>query len=195
VNYRGNARLIERLAAEYVLGTLRGRARQRFARLVREDASVAQAVRDWEARLLPMSAAVREVAPPRRVWRTLAARLRFTEPTGVGDTAKLRQNLAFWRNLGLVASGCTLALVAALVLRPPQPSLLEKGAQTRQQQSYVATLADKNGRVVLLAYAERNSNELWLKKSGVQAIDAATQSLELWGLPAQEGAPPRPIRR
>ena len=187
MNVRGNARLTDRLAAEYVLGTLRGRARARFARLAREDAAVGQAVRRWEERLLPMSAAVLEVAPPRRLWRALAARLRF-EPAG-----RLWDSLGFWRNLGLVASGCAAALVVLLALRPSLFAPADKGAQTRQQQSYVATLADKNGRIVLLAYAERNSDELWLKKSGVQPVDASTQALELWGLPAQEGAPPRSL--
>ena len=45
--------LIERLAAEYVLGTLHGGARRRFARLMFDRADVRLAVASWEARLTP----------------------------------------------------------------------------------------------------------------------------------------------
>jgi anti-sigma-K factor RskA len=185
--------LIERLAAEYVLGTLRGRARLRFARLAREDAIVAQAVREWEERLLPMSSAVPELMPPARVWRALSARLGLARSTPAASAGGgLWESLAFWRNLGLVASGCAAALVVALALQRHAPSSLESArTAARQQQSYVATLADAKGQVVLLAYAERNSDELWLKNSGMQAIDAGTQALQLWGL--QQGAAPRSL--
>jgi len=76
MDYHRNPELIERLAAEYVLGTLRGPARLRLARLMREDATVAHAVRGWEARLTPMASALREVRPHRRVWSAIEARLR-----------------------------------------------------------------------------------------------------------------------
>jgi anti-sigma-K factor RskA len=54
MNYIRNPELIERLAAQYALGTLRGRARLRFARLARENATVARTLREWENRLVRM---------------------------------------------------------------------------------------------------------------------------------------------
>ena len=50
MNYQ-NARLRRLLAAEYVLGTLRGPARRRFERLARGDAALRAEQYFWEARL------------------------------------------------------------------------------------------------------------------------------------------------
>ena len=61
------------LAAEYVLGTLRGRARQRFETLMQDDRELANAVRAWEDWLTPLSERVQPVEPPERVWRALNA--------------------------------------------------------------------------------------------------------------------------
>jgi anti-sigma-K factor RskA len=112
MNYERNPELIERLAAQYALGTLRGRARLRFARLARENAAVARALREWENRLGPMSLAVAEVRPHRRVWKAIQARL--PESGGRWDS------LAFWRNLGLVLPGCA----ACGGLRRARPALV-----------------------------------------------------------------------
>jgi anti-sigma-K factor RskA len=188
MNYARNPDLIERLAAQYALGTLRGRARLRFARLARENAGVARAVREWENRLGPMSLAVREVRPHRRVWKAIQARL--PEPGGAWDS------LAFWRNLGLMASGCAAALLVAFVVRDPRfgPVPAEKiAAPTQMQPAYVAMLSDKAGKVVLLAYADRRSDELWLKASDMQSIDSGKQVFELWGLPKEPGGAPKSL--
>ena len=188
MNYARNPELIERLAAQYALGTLRGRARLRFARLARENATVARALREWENRLGPMSLAVREVRPHRRVWKAIQARL--------PDSGGAWDSLAFWRNLGLVASGCAVALLVAFVVRDPRfgPVPLEKTAAPAQMQpAYVAMLSDKAGKVVLLAYADRRSDELWLKASDMQSIDSEKQVFELWGLPKEPGGAPKSL--
>ena len=69
------------LAGEYVLGTLRGRARQRLKRLARTDRIVADAVRGWEERLLPLAEALPPIAPPSRVWAAILARIRSAATT------------------------------------------------------------------------------------------------------------------
>ena len=188
MNYARNPELIERLAAQYALGTLRGRARLRFARLASENAVVARAMLEWENRLAPMSLAVREVRPHRRVWKAIQARL--PEARGTWES------LAFWRNLGLVASGCAAALLVAFVVRDPRfgPVPVEKTAAPAQMQpAYVARLSDKAGKVVLLAYANRHSEELWLKASDMQSIDSEKQVFELWGLPKEPGGAPKSL--
>jgi anti-sigma-K factor RskA len=188
MNYARNPELIERLAAQYALGTLRGRARLRFARLARENATAARALREWENRLGPMSIAVREVRPHRRVWKAIQARL--PESAGPWDS------LAFWRNLGLVASGCAAALLVAFVVRDPRfgPIPVERIAASAQMQpAYVAVLSDKAGKVALLAYADRRSDELWLKASDLQSIDSERQVFELWGLPKEPGGAPKSL--
>ena len=72
MNYRNKPELIDRLAAEYVLGTLTGGARRRFAAWLANDAALRRSVGEWEARLTPMAAAVREIAPPKALWPKIA---------------------------------------------------------------------------------------------------------------------------
>src|SRR4029077_2827949 len=54
MNY-GDPELIDLLAAEYVLGTLRGRARQRFERVATSNTPVRAGIAFWEERLLPLA--------------------------------------------------------------------------------------------------------------------------------------------
>ena len=75
MNYLNNRGLCEKLAAEYVLGTLRGPAARRFARLAGDHATVKLMVSEWEARLTPMAEAIPERAPPSLLWPSIAARI------------------------------------------------------------------------------------------------------------------------
>jgi anti-sigma-K factor RskA len=109
--------LRDSLAAEYVVGTLRGRARARFESLLRYDPGLRRLVAEWEARLTPLAAGAGEIAPPARVWQAVARRVGGSERTGwLGS-------LAFWRGLAATASVFTvvLALVIGLAPRPAPP--------------------------------------------------------------------------
>jgi anti-sigma-K factor RskA len=194
MRYRDKPELIDRLAAEFVLGTLSGGARRRFQAWMEADAAVRLAVSEWEARLNPMAEAVAPVTPAPKVWQAVQRNL-GPEPraeTGGG----LWQNLAFWRGFGLAASAVAAGLVVYVGVRPPQvverervvervverPMRVSDGANPWQP-SYVATLKDKSGKTMLMLYVGRNSDEVWMKYEG----DAMPQgaSLELWGLDAQ----------
>jgi len=89
-------------------------------------------------------------------------------------------------------------LLVAIALRQPrltgvpfQGIVETPGA--RMQESYVAALSDKSGKVVLLAYAARDSDRLWLKRNGMRTTDPAQQALQLWGLPKERGAAPKSL--
>ncbi len=194
MRYRGKPALQDRLAAEYVLGTLRGRARARFQAWLREDAALRRTVGEWESRLAPMAAAIAEVRPPRRVWTLIQSRVGGGAPEAKGG---FWDSLAFWRNWGLVATGCAAALVAAMALRPPDTIEVVKTVEVPlkgMQPSYVALLhaTQDSEKLVFVAYAGRNSDELWVKK--VALGDApAEHGYELWGLPATAGEPPKSL--
>ena len=166
--------LRERLAAEYALGTLRGRARAAFRRRAREDAALAAVVARWEERLMPLADGVQAVAPPRRLWRDIEARL---------DRTPAREDLAsrlrFWRALGLAASLACAALVSAglvLVRTTQRPA-------TQFPDSYLAVLSDaRTARAVLVVSAARHGSTLYVKTLD-PSIHVANASLELWALP------------
>src|SRR5688572_31135677 len=86
-----NPQLRDRLAAEYVLGTLRGRARERFDALLRSDYELRRTVATWEARLSPLAAAAGEIAPPARVWQSIARQISGSA------SIESRAGLSFWR--------------------------------------------------------------------------------------------------
>ncbi len=197
MRYRDKPELQDRLAAEFVLGTLRGRARLRFQSWMREDAALRRTVNEWEERLAPMALAVREVQPPKRVWKNIEARIAATPAAGARGnkpaTPGLWESLAFWRGWGLVTSGLAASLIVAMALgsRAPAPALPSVPSASMQP-SYIATLEDQNRRVVFVAYAARVSDELWVKRIGMQPI-RDDQSYELWALPPKAGEAPKSL--
>jgi anti-sigma-K factor RskA len=98
-------------------------------------------------------------------------------------------NLAFWRNLGLAASGMAAGLLAAIIFIAPQaPSpapapVVVRVPSGEMAATYLAVLSDpKTQRPVLVVSAARSSNELWVKTLD-PAIHVPDRSLELWALP------------
>jgi anti-sigma-K factor RskA len=69
-----NRELLDRLAAEYVLGTLRHRARRRFERWLLSP-QVGALVKAWEVRLAGLEPQLEPVTPPDTVWRGIEDRL------------------------------------------------------------------------------------------------------------------------
>jgi anti-sigma-K factor RskA len=190
MNWKRNPALQDRLAAEYALGTLRGAARLRFMRWMREDAALRSRVAEWDARLVPLATAIAPAAPPARVWEAISARVGRAAPQPRGG---LWEAVAFWRGLGLAASGMAAALLAANILVQPQqlpapaPVLVQVPAGELGA-AYLAVLSDaKTQKPVLLVSAGRKSNELFVKTLD-PAIHVDEKSLELWALPAG-GAP------
>jgi len=113
--------LADRLAAEYVAGTLRGPARQRFETLLPAHASLRNAVRAWQDRLMPLTLAIEPQQPSPRVWTRIEQRIGTPANSSPPKVqAGSRRQLAFWRGLAGLASTATVVL--AIVLALPQPA-------------------------------------------------------------------------
>lgn len=203
MDYRNKPQLRDALAAEYVLGTLAGGARRRFEAWLKQDAALRITVNEWENRLTPMAAAVREVTPPARVWNQIATRiapkgairLASAGTQAASQAPSLWESLAFWRGFGLTASAAAAALAVFVGVRPPEivervqvvervverPIPVADGTAAHQP-SYVAALKDAKGNTVLMIYAGRKAGEMWVKYLGDSMPGEA--SLELWGLDA-----------
>jgi anti-sigma-K factor RskA len=135
MNY-ANARLRRMLAAEYVLGTLRGPARRRFERLARADQALRAEQYFWEARLGRLAARVQPVTPAPTVWISLQRRIQS------GSSAPLRRSAAARRPRPPRLVWAGIAMAAALVLavfvgRQPQAP---ETPPAQQQPAYVAQL-------------------------------------------------------
>lgn len=194
-----NRELIERLAADYAVGALRGPARRRFERLMAANATIAHVVEGWSLKLDALAEAAPQVAPPAAAWARIEARIteaeaRATRPAqrrSLGEllfgrpmtvpslaTSGLWYCVGFWRTLGLVAAAAVIALVV-YVANAPQ---FGPAATT-----HVAVLAGGDAKPALVADLDLQSGRLHLKSFAVAAVESG-KSLELWVLPPA-GAP------
>ena len=181
-----NPELRDRLAAEYALGTLRGAARRRFQRLMRDDPGLRDLALGWEMRLNNMAAVVKPVTPRPEVWQAIdralgpVPRPQHERP---GLLSVLWDSLGFWR----ASAFSGLAVAAALILfialgRPPV------APETR----YIAVLIDDKATPVLVASLEAEDGKLSIKSVKPTNV-AADKDLELWLVPPQQGASPRSL--
>jgi anti-sigma-K factor RskA len=115
------AELRHALAAEYVLGTMRGRARERFRRLAESDRELAAVVAQWEDFLTPLAGGVAPVEPPSRVWAAIESRIASRNARGA-PARGLWSSLAFWRTFGLGLTAMAVLIMLFGPLRAPAPS-------------------------------------------------------------------------
>jgi anti-sigma-K factor RskA len=179
----GRPELADRLAAEYVLGTLRGPARRRFEALLAAHPALRSAVRRWEEQLSPLADSVPPVAPPERVWAGIETRLFPAEAAAARAEAaapvRWWNALGLWRGLSALASTAAVALLVVALQAPPvQPPIVvvlatNPGAGVATNASFVASLS-ADGRALVL------------KPLNAPTLTAA-QALELWSVPAQGG--------
>ena len=116
--------LADRLAADYVAGTMRGAARRRFEALLPAHATLRVAERAWRDRLMPLTAAVAPVAPSAAVWPRIEARIHGA-PAAASEPAGWWRRLAFWRGLSGLATAAAVAMgVLVAVPGPTQPPII-----------------------------------------------------------------------
>ncbi len=177
--------LADRLAAEYVLGTLGGPARRRFETLLPAHPALRLAVASWQQHLQPLAehaalaAQAAPVQPGAAVWQSVQARL-FGD-SRAPQPQRWWQQLAVWQSLsglalaGLVGLGVLLGNPQPLA--PPIIVVLAANADAGAgavPASFVLSL-NADGRTGVLRPVETPTL-------------TASQALELWAVPA-EGAP------
>ena len=111
--------LRDKLAAEYVLGTLSARARRRFEIYLRGNPQLRRAVAEWETRLAPLTGVLPAVEPPARVWQAIKTRLQIGRKAQTG----FWENLSFWRVSSFASGLLALALLVFVALPKPETPL------------------------------------------------------------------------
>jgi anti-sigma-K factor RskA len=174
----GRGALADALAAEYVIGTLRGGARRRFEALLPAHSELRQATLAWHERLMPLTAVIPPVQPSSEVWRRISDRLERRQDAGLRSPW---QRLAFWRGLAAFASVAAVSL--AILLGNPRavaPPIVVILAATDAAASGAATAP-------IVASISGDGATL-VTKPIVPVAVRADRSLELWAVPTQ-GAP------
>jgi anti-sigma-K factor RskA len=164
--------LRDALAAEYVLGTLHGRARQRMERLLQVDPELRRRVHAWRERLAPLDAATAPVSPPGQVWPRIAARIGARARPG---TPAWWDSLPFWRGTALasfVLAGVLAAVLGALSPRTPEMMVVVMSDQSQRPAMTVSWQPEDRGRkqlrVRVHGHAEMGPEtawELWMLRS------------------------------
>lgn len=193
--------LLDRLAASYALGTLRGAARRRFEAMAREQAPVRAAALIWQSRFSSINELQPDVAPEPAVWTRIenlvlaereqaalqAARAKATAQSENDKrwSAWLR-SLTVWRVASAAGAVATVAAVTVgLNLRQELGSEIAKlqtQLQATPQIEYVAVLADDKAAASMLVTFDPKNKKLTLQRVGGYQ-EASDRSLQLWALP------------
>ncbi|MDE2615851.1 MAG: anti-sigma factor [Burkholderiales bacterium] len=191
--------LLDRLAASYALGTLRGGARRRFETLARQQPAVQLACQHWQGRLAGLTELQPAIEPPPYVWTRIQNLLQVRAQALPGATPSAGpgwwQSLLVWR--GIAAAGVAATMTAVVVgLQVNEVLRAQSGAQIAElrqqlqaapQIQYVAVLADDRSAASMLVTFDPKSNTLVLQRVGGYQ-EGRDKSLQLWALPPA-GAP------
>ncbi|MBI3716932.1 MAG: anti-sigma factor [Betaproteobacteria bacterium] len=160
--------LRNRIAAEYVLGTLRGGARRRFVEMMSADSGLRAEVERWESHLMPLADRLAPVEAPARVWKKIQARIGPSRQTETG----------WWTRATVGLASFAAALVLAVALVP----YLQRG-----EEAPVLTAVLEDMGVARMIVEQPKSGLLTVRM--VKAWKAAPDnSLELWVI-AADGSP------
>jgi anti-sigma-K factor RskA len=169
-----NRELLDRLAAEYVLGTLRYRARRRFERWLLSP-QVGALVKAWEDRLAGLEPRLAPVTPPTTVWTGIENRLelRSLQRRPAARWLAIAASLAFFITIGVL-----MTYRPDTVVTPPVSTLA-----STQKSFLQADPATIYWRVEVLG----DNQEISLHVQQVHDLPPG-KAHELWALP-EGGAP------
>ncbi|EGI77774.1 anti-sigma factor [Hylemonella gracilis] len=171
MNWYRNPSAIDPLAAAYVAGTLRGRARRRFDHVMQGQPALAAAVNVWTERLSPLHEHLPRQEPSARLWRRIASVT--IDPQ--------RAALSWWRRLlapipaGALALGLTMGVLTPAVWQ--EHLRQERGMQLPE--SYVGVLGTAQGQPGLVISSLRHSRVVDVKQVSPVTVPVG-QTLYLW---------------
>ncbi|MBB1331950.1 anti-sigma factor [Pseudoalteromonas sp. SR44-5] len=174
MNY-DNQKLIDMLAAEYVLGTLKGSARKRFQRLMLSSNRVREATWMWEQHLNNLASSIKSVPPDSHVWEAISQRI--DPQQAVVPNNVIQPKTSIWQAWSLIATAASIVL--ALIIWQPQTPV---GQNTQQ----IALFKDASEKP--LWFIDINEQGLSIKAS--DKLTARTdKDYELWMILKGQDAP------
>jgi anti-sigma-K factor RskA len=206
--------LLDRLAAAYALGTLRGGARRRFEAMARTSPTVRSRALLWQERFAAITELQPGEMPSPNVWKRIE-NLIAAQRSGAAREAQQpalveawRRALRLWRGAALAGTFATIAAIGVSVylgaevdrsqsqvaqLERERGALAQRSVQLASQLQaapeiqYVAVLADEHSSASMLVTFDPKHNTLTVKRLGAFQ-EGPEKSLQLWALPPS-GAP------
>ncbi|MBH0038867.1 MULTISPECIES: anti-sigma factor [unclassified Pseudoalteromonas] len=155
--------LLDALAGQYVLGTLRGLARKRFQRLLLSSNQAREATSMWEQNLNNLASAITPQTPRDDVWINILQRIENQQPT----KTVIHTKPSIWRTWSFVATAACIVL-AFLVIQPSTNVV-------QTQQIALVQNQDKQS----LWFIDVNEQGLSIKASS-QLVAQSNKDYELW---------------
>ena len=189
MNYLKEERL-NALAAEYVVGTLRGKARTRYQKLMMQYQAVSDATAQWEQYLTGFAETLPPVAPPDDVWESIQVKLGHkaannanvasdtkpsSKPGEVIDFEKEKQKR--WKNLSFISTAAAMVLAVLLFLMQPVPT---------PEVSHIAVVNNADNTPLWVIEVSDTTMNVKVTDAFVALAD---KDYELWMVPANGEAP------
>ncbi len=162
------------LAAEYVLGTLRGGARRRYQQLMMQHQLVRETTWVWEQYINVLGHKLKPVEPSDKVWQTVATQLGFAEQ-GTDKSSTQADNIVefksaanrIWKSVAGLATAAALVL-AVVLIQVQQPDLTPaQYAVVQSEQAQALWLIEVDESQITVKATEKltqqanNDYELW----------------------------------
>ena len=181
-----NPKLQRMLAAEYVLGTLHGRARARFRRLLTHDVMLRHEVQYWERRLAGLNGQFRPETPRGLVWASIQYQINASAKKVTPLRAEARTAPGtMWRNWAVLSTAASALLAFGLWQQTQRaPQIITRTETVRVEvpapAPYVAMLQPpkSDARWKVSIYPDKGL--IKVSASGHYDMDEQAKSLELW---------------
>ncbi len=191
MNYN-NPQLISALAAEYVLGTLRGKARERFEVLKFGNERIAQEIKYWESHLNEMALHLQPVEPRDYVLQNIRKRLGIigqepaesAESGNADNVVQIRQDKTSSEGKNVLKWWSGVATAAALILAVIVSTNIE--LDVPQQVQSLAVISDDDAKT--LWSIDVLTNDIRVKVTSL-VPKLPNNDYQLWIVPASGGAP------
>ena len=175
--------LADRLAAEYVTGTLRGPARRRCEVLLPAHPALKNAVCEWQDRLMPLTLSIEPVSPSAQVWQRIEAQIggavshQLAKPRAAESSTSWWSGLAFWRGWSGLATAVALGLL--VMVNTPGP------AQAPMVVVLSSTTVNADGSAVPASFVASISGDgrAVVTKPLLNVSLQADRVFELWAVP------------
>lgn len=173
-----NPEIFERLAMSYALGTLQGRARQRFERLLEQHFYLRAVTEAYQQQVNGMVEILKPVKPPPQVWQKLEKELELPSKIKVQRKAK-QANKPFWSAWQWPVSAVAGVLLGFFVALGMETPIADK-------QQYASIMKSDSDEPMALATVSREDMQLSVKL--IKAVNMPSNSqLTLWCYPKEKG--------
>ncbi len=182
---------LDRIAAEYVIGSLKGQGRRRFETMMMESYRVRMAVWSWEQQFAQLAMMIPDQAPADAVWQRIKAQIAASPEsvetrTQSDDKPRFADRFMDWirQPWSMALTASVLLLVGMLYWQSNYPT---QAPQQYIAQQYVATFASESAEALWLVNISEDG-QLRVTSQG-DTLAPESNSYELWLLPADAAAP------